>query len=37
VAISTTFGPNTLKRFSVRTDEVADEPAHLELMDRKVA
>ena len=26
VAISTTFGPNTLKRFMVRTDEVIDSP-----------
>jgi transglutaminase-like putative cysteine protease len=37
VAISTTFGPNTLKRFFVRTDEVVDEPAQLELRNRKVA
>jgi len=29
VAISTTFGPNTLKRFAVRTDEVADIEAPL--------
>ena len=37
VAISTTFGPNMLKRFFVRTDEVVDEPAQLELRNRKVA
>jgi transglutaminase-like putative cysteine protease len=35
VAFSTTFGPNTLKRFSVITDEVVDEPIHIE--ERKVA
>ncbi|MGA7488500.1 MAG: transglutaminase family protein [Xanthobacteraceae bacterium] len=35
VAISTTFGPNLLKRFVVHTDEVA--PAHIELPERKVA
>jgi transglutaminase-like putative cysteine protease len=29
VAISTTFGPNTLKRFVVHTDEVAEAPAML--------
>jgi transglutaminase-like putative cysteine protease len=37
VAISTTFGPNTLKRFIVHTDEMVEEPAHFGLMDRKVA
>jgi transglutaminase-like putative cysteine protease len=35
VAISTTFGPNLLKRFAVHTDEV--QPAHMELIERKVA
>jgi transglutaminase-like putative cysteine protease len=35
VAISTTFGPNLLKRFAVHTDEVA--PAAVELIERKVA
>ncbi len=35
VAISTTFGPNLLKRFVVHTDEVA--PAHIELPELKVA
>jgi transglutaminase-like putative cysteine protease len=35
VAISTTFGPNLLKRFAVHTDEV--EPAAIELLERKVA
>ncbi|MEA3070356.1 MAG: hypothetical protein QOD29_1802 [Alphaproteobacteria bacterium] len=35
VAFSTTFGPNTLKRFSVITDQVASEPVQLE--ERKVA
>jgi transglutaminase-like putative cysteine protease len=35
VAFSTTFGPNTLKRFSVITDEVASELVQLE--ERKVA
>ena len=34
VAFSTTFGPNVLKRFSVRTDE---EPARPELVERLVA
>jgi hypothetical protein len=37
LAISTTFSPNTLKRFVVRTDEVVDELTQLELIDRKVA
>jgi transglutaminase-like putative cysteine protease len=37
VAISTTFGPNTLKRFIVHTDEIIDEPMHSALWDRKVA
>ena len=37
VAFSTTFGPNLLKRFVVRTDEVVEEPARLDLSDRKVA
>jgi transglutaminase-like putative cysteine protease len=35
VAISTTFGPNLLKRFVVHTDEV--QPAAIELLERKVA
>jgi transglutaminase-like putative cysteine protease len=35
VAISTTFGPNLLKRFVVHTDEV--ELAAMELLERKVA
>jgi transglutaminase-like putative cysteine protease len=35
VAISTTFGPNLLKRFVVHTDEV--QPAAMELIERKVA
>jgi transglutaminase-like putative cysteine protease len=35
VAISTTFGPNVLKRFAVHTDEV--QPAAIELLERKVA
>jgi transglutaminase-like putative cysteine protease len=35
VAISTTFGPNLLKRFVVHTDEA--EPAAVELLERKVA
>ena len=35
VAFSTTFGPNTLKRFSVITDEMVGEPVQLE--ERKVA
>jgi transglutaminase-like putative cysteine protease len=37
VAISTTFGPNLLKRFVVHTDEVVDEPARLTRPERKVA
>jgi transglutaminase-like putative cysteine protease len=35
VAISTTFGPNTLKRFTVVTDEIVDVPVHVP--ERKVA
>jgi hypothetical protein len=35
VAFSTTFGPNLLKRFIVRTDEV--EPSRLEPVERMVA
>ena len=35
VAFSTTFGPNTLKQFSVITDEMVGEPVQLE--ERKVA
>jgi transglutaminase-like putative cysteine protease len=35
VAISTTFGPNLLKRFVVHNDEA--EPAAVELLERKVA
>ena len=37
VAISTTFGPNVLRRFIVHTEEVVEEPARLERRDRKVA
>jgi transglutaminase-like putative cysteine protease len=37
VAFSTTFGPNLLKRFVVVTDEVKEEPAALDLPERKVA
>jgi transglutaminase-like putative cysteine protease len=37
VAISTTFGPNTLKRFIVHTDEIVEEPAALEPADRQAA
>jgi hypothetical protein len=37
VAISTTFGPNTLKRFIVHTDEVIDEAVTFELRDRQAA
>ena len=37
VAISTTFGPNTIRRFIVHTDEIVDEPAQFGLMERKVA
>jgi transglutaminase-like putative cysteine protease len=37
VAISTTFGPNTLKRFVVHTDEIVGQPTQFELMDRMVA
>jgi transglutaminase-like putative cysteine protease len=37
VAISTTFGPNTLKRFVVHTDEIIEKPAQFELMERMVA
>ena len=37
VAFSTTFGPNVLKRFMVRTDEVVEEPARSGLVERKVA
>jgi transglutaminase-like putative cysteine protease len=37
VAISTTFGPNLLKRFVVHTDEVAEEPARIAPPERKVA
>jgi transglutaminase-like putative cysteine protease len=37
VAFSTTFGPNVLKRFVVRTDEVVEEPARSDLRERKVA
>ena len=35
VAFSTTFGPNTLKRFSVVTVEMVDEP--VQIAERKVA
>jgi transglutaminase-like putative cysteine protease len=37
VAFSTTFGPNLLKRFIVHTDEVVEEPARIDLRERKVA
>jgi transglutaminase-like putative cysteine protease len=37
VAISTTFGPNVLKRFIVRTDEVVEEHARRESIERQVA
>jgi hypothetical protein len=37
VAISTTFGPNTLKRFTVVTDEIVDVPVHAAVLERKVA
>jgi len=37
VAISTTFGPNTLKRFVVRTDELVEVPAHAEPQRELVA
>ena len=43
VAISTTFGANTLKRFEVRTDAVSDEsapampPARVEAAERAAA
>jgi transglutaminase-like putative cysteine protease len=37
VAFSTTFGPNLLKRFFVHTDEVVEEPARIDLRERKVA
>ena len=37
VAISTTFGPNMLKRFIVHTDEINDELVYSALLDRMVA
>jgi transglutaminase-like putative cysteine protease len=37
VAFSTTFGPNLLKRFVVRTEEVLEEPSRIEPVERKVA
>jgi len=38
VAISTTFGPNTLKRFIVHSHKIVEELVHLdELMDRQAA
>jgi transglutaminase-like putative cysteine protease len=37
VAFSTTFGPNVLKRFVVHTDEVTEEPARVDLLERRVA
>jgi transglutaminase-like putative cysteine protease len=37
VAFSTTFGPNTLKRFTVVTDEIANEPVGVDAAERKVA
>jgi transglutaminase-like putative cysteine protease len=37
VAFSTTFGPNMLKRFTVVTDKIADEPASVAERERRVA
>ena len=37
VAFSTTFGPITLKHFTVVTDEIAEEPVSIEGAERKVA
>jgi transglutaminase-like putative cysteine protease len=37
VAFSTTFGPNTLKRFTVVTDEIVDAPVYDAAPERKVA
>jgi transglutaminase-like putative cysteine protease len=37
VAFSTTFGPNTLKRFCVFTDEIAGAPVRMEAAERRVA
>jgi transglutaminase-like putative cysteine protease len=37
VAISTTFGPNTLKRFIVHTDEIIEEPLTFEQRARQAA
>ncbi len=37
VAISTTFGPNKLKRFVVHTDEIMEQPAYSEPMELMVA
>jgi transglutaminase-like putative cysteine protease len=37
VAISTTFGPNTLKRFIVHTDEIIEQPVAFKLGDRQAA
>jgi transglutaminase-like putative cysteine protease len=37
VAISTTFGPNKLKRFVVQTDEIMEQPAYSEPMELMVA
>jgi hypothetical protein len=37
VAISTTFGPNMLKRFIVHTDEVIEDAVAFELRDRQAA
>jgi hypothetical protein len=37
VALSTTFGPNTIKRFTVVSDEIAEESIGAETAERKVA
>jgi transglutaminase-like putative cysteine protease len=37
VALSTTFGPNTIKRFNVVTDEIAEAALASDLPERKVA
>jgi transglutaminase-like putative cysteine protease len=37
VAFSTTFGPNTLRRFTVVTDEIVTRPLRTDLPERKVA
>ena len=37
VALSTTFGTNTIKRFNVVTDEIAEAALAPDLRERKVA